>query len=262
MPRLIWSETGERIYETGVDRGVLYVDGQPSVPWIGLISIVEKPSGGSQRAFYIDGVKYLNIPSADEFEATINAFTYPDEFAHCEGTTRIHSGLFVTQQPKKSFGLSYRTKIGNSLTSDYGYKIHIVYNAIASTSQRTYKTLNDLADPTDFSWDITTRPPAMTGYKSTAHLIVDSRYTNPATISAVEDILYGTDSYAARLPSLAELVDIFEANSILSVKDHGDGTFTVSGPVEALQMLDSNTFKITWPSAVVIDDNSYTISSL
>lgn len=263
MSRLIWDKVGERFYESGIDRGVLYVDGQPGIAWTGLTSVVEHPSGGSQRAYYIDGVKYLNVPSSEEFEATINAFTYPNEFAQCDGTTQVHHGLFISQQTRKSFGLSYRTRIGNDLTgTDHGYKIHIVYNALATPSQRTNKTFESSIDPFDFSWDITTRPPASTGYKRTAHLVIDSRLTNPQTISAVEDILYGTDSNAARIPSLVELVNVFETNTVLTVTDHGDGTYTVTGPPEAIQMLDSTTFQITWPSAVYIDAESYTISSL
>lgn len=263
MTRLSWAAVGERFYEIGVDRGVLYVDNQEGVAWTGLTSVVEHPSGGSPRPFYIDGVKYLNLPSSEEFEATINAFTYPDEFASCDGTARFHRGLFITQQPRKSFGLSYRTKVGNDLAgTDYGYKIHIVYNALAAPSQRANNTISDSTNPSDFSWDITTRPPAMTGYKQTAHVMVDSRSTNPATISAIEDILYGTDSNSARIPTLTELIDVFETYATLTVTDNGDGTFTVAGPVEAIQMLDVTTFRITWPSAVVVDANSYTISSL
>ncbi len=262
MPRLIWNSVGTRFYETGVDRGVLYVEGLPGVAWTGLTSVVEHPTGGSQSAFYIDGVKYLNIPSAEEFEATINAFTYPDEFGQCDGTNRIHSGLFITQQRRKSFGLSYRSKIGTDLNGEFGYKIHIVYNALAAPSDRTNKTLDDSTDPADFSWNITTRPPSTLGYKRTAHIIVDSRLTNPATMAAIEDILYGSESELPRVPSLTELFDVFEANAILSVTDNGDGSFTVSGPDEAILMLDSTTFQITWPSAVFIDAESYTITSL
>lgn len=263
MARLTWNASGLRLYETGIDRGVLYVAGQPGVAWTGLTSVVERPSGASQRAYYLDGVKYLNLSSSEEFEATINAFTYPDEFAQCDGTARAYSGLLIMQQPRKSFGLSYRTKVGNDLTgTDYGYKIHIVYNALASPSDRTYSSLSDSADPSDFGWAITTRPSTITGYKRTAHLVIDSRYTNPATVAAVEAILYGTDSNSARLPSSTELLAVFEANTIVTVTNHGDGTFTVTGPDEVILMLDSTTFQITWPSAVFINEISYNISSL
>lgn len=263
MPRLTWDLAGGRFFEIGVDRGVLYPDSQPGVAWTGLMSVVERPSGGSARAFYIDGIKYLNIPSTEEFEATINAFTYPNEFAVCDGTAQFHLGLSVTQQSRKSFGLSYRTKLGNDTDGiDHAYRIHLVYNALAEPSQRVNTTLGGSEEPADFSWDITTRPPTMTGYKRTAHLVVDSRTTNLETMTAIEDILYGTDSLAARLPTLAELVAIFEANTSLTVTDNGDGTFTITGPDEAITMLDATTFEITWPSAIYIDAVSYTISSL
>lgn len=263
MPRISWNANGTRFYETGIDRGVLYVDGLAGVPWTGLTSVVENATGGDAREFYIDGVKYLNLSSAEEFAATINAFTYPAEFSVCDGTARVHSGLFVTQQPRKSFNMSYRSKIGNdSVGTDFGYKIHIVYNALAGPSQKTYKTLDDSADPSDFSWNITTRPPAMVGYRRTAHLEIDSRYTNPGALSAIEDVLYGTDSDAARVPTLAELVDIYDSHSLLSVIDNDDGTYTVTGPDEMVSMIDAVTYQVTSDSAMYIDADTYTLSSL
>lgn len=262
MPRLKWNNPGDNVYETGIDRGVLYVPNSDGVPWNGLKAVVERPSGGSARAYYFDGVKYANISSAEEFEATIGAFTYPDEFMLCDGTARVHSGLYATQQPRKSFGLSYRTKIGNDLTDQYGYKIHLIYNALAAPSERNSNTLGGSVETTDFSWDITTRPPAMTGYRRTAHLIVDTRSSNPQAVSDVEDILYGTEEDPPRLPTLAELITVFDAYAILSVTDNGDGTFTVDGPDEAITMLSADVFEITWPSAVPIDAETYNISSL
>lgn len=262
MTRLDWNAVGTRFYEAGVDRGVLYVEGQPGVAWTGLTSVVEHSSGGSQRPFYLDGVKYLNVPSSEEYEATIDAFTYPEAFEQCDGTSRIHTGLLITQQSRKSFSLSYRSKVGNDVDGvDHGYKIHLVYNALASPSQKTNKSIGDSPDPSDFSWDITTRPPTVTGYKRTAHVIVDSRFTNSMTLSSIENILYGSVSNSARMPSLAELIEIFNATTDLVVIDHGDGSFTVNGPDEAITMLDSTTFQITWPSAIFIDSESYTISS-
>lgn len=263
MARLSWAAVGERFFETGIDCGVLYVGAQPGVAWSGLISIVERPSGGSPKAYYMDGVKYLNVPSAEEFEATINAYTYPNEFGVCDGTVTFHSGLLITQQPRKSFGLTYRTKLGNdSDGADHAYKLHLIYNALASPSQRTNNAIGSSVDPNNFSWDITTRPPSTTGYRRTAHVVIDSRLTNELTMAAVEDVLYGTDSMAARLPSLAELIAIFDNNTLFTVVDHGDGTFTVTGPSEAILMTDPDTFQITWPSAIYIDADSYTINSL
>lgn len=210
MARLNWDEAGKRFYEIGVDRGVLYVDSDPGVPWIGLISVSENPSGGSPKPYYIDGIKYLNIASAEEFEATINAFSSPREFGPCDGTKRIHNGLFVTQQPRKPFGFSYRSKLGNEIEGqDYAYKIHLVYNALAGSTQRDNKTINSSVDAVQLSWAITTLAPSITGFKPTAHLVIDSRETDPTILASVEDILYGNESTSPRLPSPDELIDIF-----------------------------------------------------
>lgn len=262
MPRISWSDSGTHYYETGIDRGVLYPNGDPGVAWPGLTSVIVDPSGGEPRSYYLDGIKYLNIPAAEEFEATLNAFIYPNEFAQCEGVARVHSGLFATQQPRKPFGLTYRTRVGSELNADFGYKIHIVYNALAAPSQRTFKTIGSSTDVADFSWKLTTKPPVMSGIKQTAHLEIDTRFAAPGAISEVEDILYGTDAFAPRLPSLADLVEVFDAYAILTVTDNGDGTFTVTGPDDAITMLDPDTFQIDWPSVVYIDAETYTISSL
>lgn len=261
MPRLDWTSVGSRFYEAGIDRGVLYVSGQIGVPWVGLTSVSENASGGDPRAFYIDGVKYLNISGAEEFGGTITAFTYPAEFGRCDGTLEPRPGLFLTQQRRQSFGLSYRTKVGNDLTDDVGYKIHLVYNALASPSDRENKSLAEGTDPMDFSWSITTRSPILSGYKPTAHVIVDSRYTDPDILSLLEDILYGTETDPPRIPDFAELIAVFDTISSLIITDNGDGTWTAEAPFDVIQMLDSTTFAITATTAAFIDEDSYTISS-
>ena len=263
MTKLSWDVVGERFYETGIDRGVIYLDDEDGVAWSGLTAVSESPTGGDARPFYLDGVKYLNVPSQEEYKANIQAFTYPDIFATCDGTVRVRSGLFITQQQRKSFGFSYRTRIGNDVNgSDHGYKIHIIYNALATPSQRSNKSLGESADPSDFSWDITTLAPPMPGYKRTAHVIIDSRYTNPLTMSDIENILYGTDIAPARIPTLDELIVIFDTDATLVITDNGDGTWTANGPDDIIQMLDATSFQITSASAVFIDADSYTISSL
>lgn len=210
MARLNWSAVGERFYETGVDRGVLYVADIPGVAWTGLTSVSESPTGGEAKAYYIDGVKYLNLSAAEEFEATVEAFASPPEFGPCDGTISIQNGLFVTQQPRKPFGLSYRTKIGNDIDgTDHAYKIHLIYNALAAPSARSNGTMGDSTDPIGLSWAITTLPPAMTGYKPTAHFVIDSRLTPMEILIEVEDILYGSNASSSRLPSAQELVGIF-----------------------------------------------------
>lgn len=263
MAKLVWGVYGTRFYEAGVDRGVLYVAGQPGVAWSGLTSVDESPSGGGAEAYYIDGVKFLNIASTEEFEATISAFTYPDEFGECDGTARVRPGLFATQQRRKSFGFSYRTKIGNEQAGlQHAYKIHIVYNALASPSQRSYPTTGDDVDIVEFGWDITTRPPVISGYKRTSHIEVDSRYVDPLILELLEAILYGNAENAARLPDFDELIEIFDTVVRLTVTDNGDGTFTMEAPNDALIMLDETTFQLTWNSAIFLDEDTYQVSTL
>lgn len=263
MARLSWTAQGVRFFEAGVDRGVLYVADNPGVAWTGLMSVTENPSGGDSTPYYIDGIKYLNIPSSEEFVATLKAVMYPDIFAQCDGTQEIRTGLYISAQRRKSFGLSYRTRIGNDVVgADYAYKIHLVYNALAAPSSRANNSLGENSDISDFTWNLTTKAVAVAGYRRTAHLTIDSRYTSPAVLSALEDILYGTDADQPRLPEVSELLDIFAENTILTVIDHGDGTFTISGPDEMVVMLDTITWQVTSPSANYIDEDSYTISSL
>lgn len=261
MARLEWNAAGTRFYEAGVDRGVLYVDGYPGVPWNGLTSVSESPNGGDPKSFYIDGVKYLAIPSPEEFEATITAYTYPDEFEQCNGNAEPRSGMFLTHQRRKPFSFSYRTMIGNDLSESAGYKIHIVYNALTSPTDRSNDSIKDQTDPSDFSWKITCKPPAMPGYRPTSHVVLDTRSTDPSVISTVEDILYGTDTDQARLPSLTDLIAAYDTISTLTIVDNGDGTWTATAPFDVIRMLDEETFEITSPTAVFIDDDTYNISS-
>jgi hypothetical protein len=210
MARLTWGAAGERFFNLGVDRGVLYVGIDPGVAWPGLISVSESPTGGDPKPFYMDGQKYLNLSSAEEFAATITAFSRPLEFGPCDGTVPIQNGLFITQQPRKSFGFSYRTMIGNDVDGpDHAYKIHLVYNALAAPAEYNYTTVTDTPDPIQLSWGITTMPPPITGFRPTAHFVVESRYTDPGVLSDLEDILYGNEVSAASLPTVAELIALF-----------------------------------------------------
>ncbi|AOZ64884.1 major tail protein [Streptomyces phage Maya] len=261
MPRITWGGSGSRAYETGIDRGVLFVGSQAGVAWIGLTSVEENPVGGQNKSYYIDGVKYLQTSGPEEYTATINAFTYPDEFGVCDGTAQVRPGLHLTQQRRKSFGFSYRTLIGTDLNPDKGYKIHIVYNALAEPARRNYSSISDSPEPLDFSWTITTKAPAVSGYKHSAHVVIDSRTTSPQTLKVIEDILYGSDEQMSRLPSISELIDIFDELHVLVVTDNGDGTVTIEGPDEAIRMLDSNIFQIEWSTVGAIDEDTYMISS-
>lgn len=212
MTKIAWDARGERYFEVGVDRGVLYVDLESGVPWSGLISVNETPSGAEERPYYIDGIKYLNLRSSEEFAATIEAFNAPYEFNVCDGNVAIHTGLFATQQPRKPFGLSYRTKVGNDLDgSDYGYKIHLVYNALAAPTIRNNITIRRTAESSRFSWTVSTLPPPITGYKRTSHLVIDSKLTDPLVLSEIEDLLYGTISTNATLPNPDDLIAIFDS---------------------------------------------------
>lgn len=210
MPRLIWGDYGSRFFESGVDRGVLYTDADGGVAWSGLVSVSENPSGGEPRAYYQEGIKYLNIAAAEEFEATINAYSAPREFDPCDGNVHIQNGLYVTQQRRVPFSFSYRTMIGNDADgAEHAYKIHLVYNALAAPTQRTHNSAGSTTDPSVLSWTITTLPPTITGYKRTAHLVIDSRYTDPIVLSTFEDILYGDEASFPSLPNPDGVIGLF-----------------------------------------------------
>lgn len=259
MTRITWGSPGTRTLEAGVDRGVFYPQVGAGLPWNGLVNVKEDPSDTSVPKMYVDGVPYWNNKTKESFAAVLQAYTYPEQFEEYDGTLGP-----AKQQRRKVFGLSYRTLIGNDISGlDHGYKIHIVYNALAMPTQMDVSSLNsDGPNATPFSWGISTKPVDIPGAKAAAHLIVDTTYANPDQVAAIEDVLYGTDGSNARLPTPQELIDLIEANSILLIVDHGDGTWTATGPDDAITMLDSTTFQIDWPSAVYLDSESYTLSSL
>lgn len=209
MAKLDWNAAGERFFESGVDQGVLFV-GVYGVAWTGLVSVTESADGGDPKPFYIDGYKYLNISAAEEFTATIEAYSAPPEFGPCDGSVSIHNGLFATQQPRKPFNFSYRTRVGNDVDgADHGYKIHLVYNALAAPSERSNATLGDSVDPTRLSWSVTTLAPKANGLKPTAHFIVDSRYTPTNTLLNFESLLYGSQQSNAQMPDVPTLLALF-----------------------------------------------------
>lgn len=201
---LVWDQTGTRRYETGVDHGVLfpwtgnaYGNG---VAWSGLTGVTASPSGAEPNKIYADNIEYLNLISAEEFGATIEAYSYPDEFAECDGSAELAPGVTIGQQPRKMFGFSYRTKVGNDVNDEAGYKIHLVYGAKAAPSERAYQTVNDSPEAITFSWEISTTPVAVAGFKPTAHIEIDSTKTDSSKLTAFEAILYGSTTAAARLP--------------------------------------------------------------
>ena len=216
MSRLVWDQTGERLYETGVKYGVLYVQEGAAYPkgvaWNGLTAVTESPSGAEATALYADDIKYLNLMSAEEFGATIEAYTYPDEFMACDGSASLSEGVYIGQQARKSFGLCYRTTIGNDVVNnDYGYKLHLIYGALASPSEKAYSTINDSPEAITFSWEVSTTPVNVTGHKPTACLTIDSTKVDPEKLAALEDILYGKNEAEARLPLPDEVVQIMTA---------------------------------------------------
>ena len=218
MSKLVWDQTGERYYETGVKMGVLYPQSASGtypkgVAWNGLTAVTESPSGAEATPLYADDVKYLNLYSAEEFGATIEAYTYPDEFAECDGSAEIATGVTIGQQNRKAFGLCYRTTIGNDTDgNDHGYKIHIIYGAMASPSEKAYATINDSPEAITFSWEVTTTPVSVSGFKPTASVTIDSTKVDGTKLKQLEAILYGDNGSSsageARLPLPDEIVTL------------------------------------------------------
>ena len=248
MTALVWDQVGERLYETGVDHGVLYIP-DPSgeyvdgVAWNGLTTVTESPSGAAANPQYADNIKYLNLISAEEFGATVEAFTYPDEFAQCDGTAMPEPGVAIGQQSRKIFGLCYRTRVGNDLDgTDHGYKLHLIYGAQAAPSQKAYATINDSPAATAFSWDVTTTPVQVTGYKPAAMLSIDSSKVDADALAGLEDVLFGSSGVEARLPLPDEVLSMF------------------SGTVEDVRLTDANapsydsaTHIVTIPAVAGVD---------
>jgi hypothetical protein len=214
MAALVWDLVGDRYYETGVDHGVLYIPDESGVyatgvSWNGLTSVSETPTGAEANAQYADNIKYLNLISVEEFGATLEAFTYPEEFAQFDGLGVPGPGIFVGQQPRKTFGLSYRTRVGNDLEGDaYGYKLHLVYGCIASPSEKAYNTINDSPEAITFSWELSTTPVPVSGYQPTSLMVIDSGLVDPTKLEALEAELYGESSGTAHLPLPDEVITI------------------------------------------------------
>lgn len=213
MAKLVWDKTGERLYETGVNKGVLYVQEAGAYPkgvaWNGLTAVTESPSGAEATPLYADNIKYLNLMSAEEFGATVEAYTYPEEFEACNGAAELSTGVLIGQQTRKAFGMCYRTIIGNdSDGSDHGYKIHLIYGALAAPSEKAYATVNDSPEAMILSWELSTTPVEVTGHKPTATVVIDSTKVDASKLEALEAVLYGSDSEEARLPLPDEIVEL------------------------------------------------------
>ena len=219
MAKLTWDATGKRLYETGVKQGVLYLQDElgtysKAVPWNGLTAVTESPSGAEATALYADDIKYLNLMSTEEFGATIEAYTYPDEFAECDGSAELAAGVNIGQQARKIFGLCYKTTLGNDVKgNEYGYKLHLIYGAMAAPSEKAYATINDSPEAITFSWEITTTPVNVEGFKPTASVVIDSTKCDPTKLASLEDLLYGGAAGEAKLPLPDEIKTLMATSS-------------------------------------------------
>lgn len=216
--QLKWDQIGKRVYETGVSKGVLYpqVNGAypKGVAWNGLTNVNESPSGAEATPLYADNIKYLNLMSAEDFGATVEAYTYPDEFAECNGEKSLATGVQVGQQKRKTFGMSYQTKVGNDTDPDAGYKIHLVYGALAKPSEKSYGTVNDSPEAITFSWELTTTPVEVPGMKPTAIITIDSTKVDATKLKALEAKLYGSETEEAMLPLPEAIAEIFKESGV------------------------------------------------
>jgi len=258
MSRLEWASPGERSYEQGVDRAVLYVDGVDGVAWNGILSIIEQPTGGENRTVFIDGIKIVNTIAKEYFGGTITAFYSPPEFDICDGGFALNDSVIAYQQKRKAFGFSFRTLVDGGPR----YKIHLVYNALAAPSPSAHRTIAEETEIEPLSWAFTSTPVLYPGFERTSHIVIDSEEVDPWVLEQLEDILYGTPSTPPWLPYPSDLEDLYvEAPDTLIVTDHGDGSFTVEGPNEAIQTFGDGIFQVTWPTAIELDPVTYQISS-
>lgn len=261
MTRLRWAQTEDRLFETGLDRGVLYPKADVAVPWNGLTSVDEN-GGESATAFYVDGRPFLWLPKPKEFSATLKAYTYPDEFSKIMGVTEAADGMYLDSQMGDSFNLSYRTLIGNAIDgTQFGYKIHIVYNATVAPTAASYSTLSQSVNPTEFSWEIQAVPVPVPGYRATAHIIIDTRHIDPIKLHNLEAMLYGTGNSDPFIPEATVILDMLSYGDTIIILDNGDGTWTAQGSYANIYMIGDGIFQIDNVDAIDHLDGTYTISS-
>lgn len=259
--RISWDDVSDRKFETGLDRGVLYTNSGLVVPWNGLTA-VDETGGESANAYFLDGRPFLYLPKPKEFAATIKAYTYPDEFSTIMGVAEITDGMYLDSQMGDTFGLSYRTLIGDMLNgTDAGYKIHLIYNASVVPPSRSYGTKSDTINPMEFSWDIQAVPVVVAGYRPTAHVVIDTSHMDATRLAEIETLLYGSETVSASLPSPQDLFDILHFGSEIIITDHGDGTWSAEGSYHNVYIVEYGIFRIENADAVDNGDGTFTISS-
>lgn len=260
MTILEWDKAGERTYQTGVDRGVLYPKDGSAVPWNGITS-VEDNSDYELASYYLDGVKILDHVTPGDFVGKLSAFTYPEEFNEICGILSVIDGLIFYEQPHKSFNLSYRTKIGDDLDEDHGYMIHLLYNLMAIPDAKTFESIGESVTPVEFAWSLTGVPQIIQGQRPTVHISIDSNDTHPVILEELENTLYGTETTEPRFPGATELKMFYGGFGSLLISDNGDGTWTaVDAADDYITMLDATTFRIDNADAEYLDADTYEIS--
>jgi len=263
MAVLKWDEVGERIYQTGIDHGVLYLHDGTVAAWNGLTG-VEESSNSELKSFYLDGVKFLENLSPGDYSGKLKAYTYPDEFDRVNGIGIVAPGMELNEQPPKSFNLSYRTMVGNDIEgTEYGYKIHLLYNILANPDSIGFSTSDDSKiSPVEFSWSLTGTPPRIKKFRPTVHVAIDSNDTPPDILKMLESQLYGTATSDPSLPSIQDVAEFFGYLGALLIVDHGDGTWSAVDESDAyITMIDSTTFQIDNVDATYLDATTYTVSS-
>lgn len=261
MARMIWDQIGSRVYERGIDQGVLYLPTHLGVPWSGLISIKETTPAATEEKVWYDGEPIGQARRNGDFAATLTAITYPDEFTPFDGYEELETGLYKAEARASAFSLSWRTLLGSDTQGlSLGYKLHIAYNLLAVSSGLSRQSIAENISPTVFTWNLSSMPEHTPGFLPTAHVIIDSRYILPELLHEIEDLLYGTNDTAAQLPSLEDLIEFVTTYNRLVVTNHGDGTWTATGPDNRFE-IDGDMFTIFNANSFTIDSVTYTISS-
>lgn len=259
--RVVWNAPEARFFDTGLDRGMLYPKTSPAVPWNGLTSVDEEGGEGAQ-SYYIDGRPFLFMPKPKEYKATVNAYTYPDAFSEIMGVAEVADGMYLDSQIGDSFDMSYRTLVGNGLEGiDHGYKIHLIYNASVTPQSLTYESVSNSINPSTFSWEIQAVPVRVSGFRPTAHIIIDTRHMSQSKIDAVEALLYGNESGDAHMPSPQVIFDLLSFGDGIIVTDKGDGTVEIEGSYDNITLLPGGLVRIDNVDAIDNGDGTVTITT-